>query len=159
MRARHICTRDSAVSVPASNAALSWAMVAASTSMVLLAATGASATRMVAASAAALARRMMVMEAPARRNPTRCARRRCYDPRRELAADKKGATVAGRDNNPNSVSRREFGTRAGAAAAGLALGGGFLTRPLGAAPHVGGRIIGANDRVLTASIGIRGQGN
>ncbi len=30
---------------------------------------------------------------------------------------------------------------------------------LQAAPHVGGRVLGANDRVVTASIGIRGQGN
>ncbi len=67
--------------------------------------------------------------------------------------------MAGRDNDPNTVSRREFGTRVGAAAAGLALGGDFFTRTVEAAPHVGGRIIGANDRVLTASIGIRGQGN
>jgi len=67
--------------------------------------------------------------------------------------------VAGRDNDPNTVSRREFGTRVGAAAAGLALGSDFFTRTVEAAPHVGGRIIGANDRVLTASIGIRGQGN
>ena len=34
-----------------------------------------------------------------------------------------------------------------------------LQRQVHAAPHVGGRILGANDRVVTASIGIRGQGN
>jgi predicted dehydrogenase len=67
--------------------------------------------------------------------------------------------VAGRPNDPSTVSRREFGTRVGAAAAGLALGGDAFGSLLEAAPHVGGRIIGANDRVVTASIGIRGQGN
>jgi len=48
----------------------------------------------------------------------------------------------------------------GAAAAGVAAGANlFGARLEAAAPHVGGRIIGANDRVVTASIGIRGQGN
>jgi len=57
------------------------------------------------------------------------------------------------------ISRREFTGRVGAAAAGLAVGGDFLAARAEAAPHVGGRILGANDRVVTASIGIRGQGN
>jgi predicted dehydrogenase len=57
------------------------------------------------------------------------------------------------------ISRREFAGRVGAAAAGLAVGGDLLAGRAEAAPHVGGRILGANDRVVTASIGIRGQGN
>ena len=41
----------------------------------------------------------------------------------------------------------------------IAVGGELLQRRRPAAPHAGGRILGANDRVVTASIGIRGQGN
>ncbi len=59
----------------------------------------------------------------------------------------------------NGISRRDFTTRLGAAAAGLAVGGDFFATSAHAAPHVGGRILGANDRVVVASIGIRGQGN
>jgi predicted dehydrogenase len=63
-------------------------------------------------------------------------------------------------NEQNGISRREFATRVGAAAAGIAVGGElFSSRVVEASPHVGGRILGANDRVVTASIGIRGQGN
>ena len=61
-------------------------------------------------------------------------------------------------NKADGISRREFATRIGAAAAGVAVGGEFLTARTEAA-HVGSRILGANDRVVTASIGIRGQGN
>ena len=57
------------------------------------------------------------------------------------------------------ISRRDFAVRVGAAAAGIAVGGEFFTTRAEAAPHVGNRILGANDRVVTASIGIRGQGN
>jgi predicted dehydrogenase len=59
----------------------------------------------------------------------------------------------------NGISRRDFAVRVGAAAAGIAVGGEFFPAPAEAAPHVGSRILGANDRVITASIGIRGQGN
>ena len=59
----------------------------------------------------------------------------------------------------NGISRRDFAVRVGAAAAGIAVGGELFTARAEAAPHVGGRILGANDRVVTASIGIRGQGN
>jgi predicted dehydrogenase len=65
-------------------------------------------------------------------------------------------------NNPNEdgrISRRDFTTRLGAAAAGVAVGSEFFTARANAAPHVGNRILGANDRVITGSIGIRGQGN
>ena len=54
------------------------------------------------------------------------------------------------------ISRRDFTTRIGAAAAGLAVGGQFF-RPTTAAAQ--GRILGANDKVVLASIGVRGQGN
>ncbi|HEV8211672.1 MAG TPA: Gfo/Idh/MocA family oxidoreductase, partial [Vicinamibacterales bacterium] len=62
-------------------------------------------------------------------------------------------------NDPDGITRREFATRVGAAAAGVAAGADLLGSRLQASPLVGGRIIGANDRVVTASIGIRGQGN
>jgi predicted dehydrogenase len=62
-------------------------------------------------------------------------------------------------SDQDGVTRREFATRVGAAAAGLAAGADLFGARLQAAPHVGGRILGANDRVVTASIGIRGQGN
>jgi predicted dehydrogenase len=57
------------------------------------------------------------------------------------------------------ISRRDFASRLGAAAAGIAVGGELLGGRLQAAPAVSRRIIGANDRVVVASIGIRGQGN
>jgi predicted dehydrogenase len=63
------------------------------------------------------------------------------------------------NDQSNGISRREFGTRLGAAAAGAAVGGSLFDGVLGAAPAVNPRIIGANDRVITASIGVRGQGN
>jgi predicted dehydrogenase len=66
--------------------------------------------------------------------------------------------VADKRHDPDGISRREFGVRIGTAA-GLAAGGGLLSGRLEAAPYVGGRVLGANDRVVTASIGIRGQGN
>jgi predicted dehydrogenase len=63
--------------------------------------------------------------------------------------------VASDQDNQNGISRRDFTARVGAAAAGLALGGEFFR----ASAQTSGRIIGANDRVITASVGIRGQGN
>jgi predicted dehydrogenase len=71
----------------------------------------------------------------------------------------KEVSVASDRNDQNGMSRRDFTSRVGAAAAGLVVGGGFFRSSLEAAPHVSGRILGANDRVVTASIGIRGQGN
>src|SRR5207249_1246752 len=59
----------------------------------------------------------------------------------------------------DGLSRREFAARIGAAAAGVAVGGDLFGSGLRAAPSVGRRILGANDRVVLASIGIRGQGN
>jgi len=67
--------------------------------------------------------------------------------------------VANNENDRNGISRREFATRVGAAAAGVAVGGNLFSSRAEAAPLVGNRILGANDRVVTASIGIRGQGN
>ncbi len=57
------------------------------------------------------------------------------------------------------ISRRDFASRLGAAAAGIAVGGELLGERLQAAPAVGSRILGANDRVVVASIGVHGQGN
>src|SRR5712691_3298173 len=75
-----------------------------------------------------------------------------------LRLEKRGVTVASK-NEQNGITRREFASRVGAAAAGLAVGGELFNAHVHAAPHVSGRILGANDRVVTASIGIRGQGN
>ena len=58
------------------------------------------------------------------------------------------------------ITRREFTTRVGAAAAGVAVGGGRVFGSKDSRSAVAGRrIIGANDRVVLASIGVRGQGN
>src|SRR5262252_7507629 len=69
-------------------------------------------------------------------------------------------TVANEKREQDGVSRREFATRVGAAAAAVAIGG---SRVFGSeanvAPAVGRRVLGANDRVILASIGVRGQGN
>jgi predicted dehydrogenase len=71
----------------------------------------------------------------------------------------KEGTVASDHDKQNGISRRDFASRLGAAAAGVALGGEFFQPGVQAAPHVSGRILGANDKVVVASIGIRGQGN
>jgi predicted dehydrogenase len=67
--------------------------------------------------------------------------------------------VASERNGQNGMSRRDFASRLGAAAAGLVVGGELFDSRLHAAPSVSRRILGANDRVVVASIGIRGQGN
>ena len=59
----------------------------------------------------------------------------------------------------DGITRRDFTSRLGVAAAGVMAGGGLFAPFSGAAPHVSRRILGANDRVVTASIGIRSQGN
>jgi predicted dehydrogenase len=59
----------------------------------------------------------------------------------------------------SGISRREFASRLTAAAAGAALGSSLFDAGVHAAPNVGSRVLGANDRVVIASIGIRGQGN
>jgi predicted dehydrogenase len=67
--------------------------------------------------------------------------------------------VADDTKEQNGISRRDFTTRLGAAAAGLAVGGELFSPAVHAGPSVSGRVLGANDRVVVASIGIRGQGN
>jgi predicted dehydrogenase len=70
--------------------------------------------------------------------------------------------VAINQDDKNGISRREFGAKVGAAAAGIAAGSEFFSskaEAAAAAPRAARRILGANDRVVTASIGIRGQGN
>ena len=71
----------------------------------------------------------------------------------------KEVTVASDRNEKDGITRRDFASRVGAAAAGLMVAGEFFRPSLHAAPHVSNRILGANDRVTTASIGIRGQGD
>ena len=59
------------------------------------------------------------------------------------------------------MSRRAFGTRVGGVAAAALVGGNEWLRPadVAAAPLAPSRVLGANDRVVLASIGVRGQGN
>ncbi len=61
------------------------------------------------------------------------------------------------DSKKNGISRRDFTARVGAAAAGVAVGG-ELFGPWAHAASAR-RVIGANGRVIIASIGVRGQGN
>jgi predicted dehydrogenase len=56
-------------------------------------------------------------------------------------------------NEPTGISRREFASRVGLAAAAAVVG------PALHASGLSGRVRGANDRIVLASIGIRGQGN
>jgi predicted dehydrogenase len=58
------------------------------------------------------------------------------------------------DNQRTGISRREFVSRVGLAAAAAVVGPAVHASPL-----TGARVRGANDRVVVASIGIRGQGN
>ena len=67
--------------------------------------------------------------------------------------------MASDQNDNNGMTRRDFASRLGAATAGLVVGGELFGERAQAAPIVGSRILGANDRVAVASIGIRGQGN
>ena len=70
--------------------------------------------------------------------------------------------MATNQDDKTGISRRDFASKVGAVAAGIAVGSEFLSSKAEAAPAVARaarRIIGANDRVVTASIGIRGQGN
>jgi predicted dehydrogenase len=63
--------------------------------------------------------------------------------------------ASNRKKDEDAMTRRDFASRVGTAAAGIALGGEFFR----ASAQTNGRILGANDRVVVASIGIRGQGN
>jgi predicted dehydrogenase len=67
--------------------------------------------------------------------------------------------VASTRDEQNGLTRRDFASRVGAAAAGIVIGGDLLGGRAHAAPAVGGRVLGANDRVVMAQIGVRGQGN
>ena len=67
--------------------------------------------------------------------------------------------MASDPKDENGITRRDFTSRLGVAAAGVAVGANIFGTRVGAAPQAGNRIIGANDRVVTASIGINGQGN
>ena len=58
----------------------------------------------------------------------------------------------------DGISRRDFTSRLGVAAAGVIVGADIFGTRVGAA-SLGSRIQGANDRIVCASIGIRGQGN
>jgi hypothetical protein len=60
----------------------------------------------------------------------------------------------------DEITRRDFVSRAARTAAGIAVGSALLgrTRAEGA-PTVSNQVLGANDRVLVASLGIRGRGN
>ena len=60
----------------------------------------------------------------------------------------------------SEISRRDFASRSILAVAGVAAGKAALgaAKP-GSGPAVGARVMGANDRVVVASIGIRGQGD
>jgi predicted dehydrogenase len=63
--------------------------------------------------------------------------------------------------NPDPLDRREFVIQTAKTAAGVAVGSGLLggtARGAQTAP-AGRRVLGANDRVVVANIGIRGQGN
>jgi predicted dehydrogenase len=62
--------------------------------------------------------------------------------------------------DPDVITRREFVSRTAKTTFGVAVGGAMLGRTAAsAAPLVSNRVLGANDRVVLASIGIRGQGN
>src|SRR6186997_1192954 len=67
--------------------------------------------------------------------------------------------LASDPTDQNGMTRRDFTSRLGVAAAGVVVGADIFATRVGAAPAVGSRIIGANDKVVTASIGIRGQGD
>jgi len=60
----------------------------------------------------------------------------------------------------SSISRREFGKRVGVAAAGTVVASAVSARaPRAQSARAQARVIGANDRVVLANIGVRGQGN
>ena len=59
----------------------------------------------------------------------------------------------------NEISRRDFASRVGGVAAAAFVAGGDLALPRSTAASQSGRVLGANDRVVLASIGVRGQGN
>lgn len=66
--------------------------------------------------------------------------------------------MAADSDGHDGISRREFTTRLGVAA-GAVVGTHLFGSKATATARAGRRVIGANDRVVLASIGIRGQGN
>jgi predicted dehydrogenase len=62
-------------------------------------------------------------------------------------------------NDPDEISRREFVSRTAKTVAGVALGGAAAAGAQSRGAPASARILGANDRVVLASVGIRGQGN
>jgi predicted dehydrogenase len=69
------------------------------------------------------------------------------------------ATDTDRDRDGTPISRRDFASRLGVAAAAVVAGRELLSPRPGRAATLGDRVLGANDRVVVANIGIRGQGN
>jgi predicted dehydrogenase len=69
-------------------------------------------------------------------------------------------TVARQDDR-DDITRRQFGSRLGVVAAAAVVAGNDFVTPAhaAAAPAISGRVLGANDKVVLASIGVRGQGN
>jgi hypothetical protein len=69
--------------------------------------------------------------------------------------------VASDPKEQSEMTRRAFASRLGLGTMAAAVLSTDALRPrsTSAAPLVGGRVIGANDRLVFASIGIRGQGN
>src|SRR5262249_29852478 len=68
-------------------------------------------------------------------------------------------SVATDRKDQDGMTRRDFATRVGAAAAGMVVACDLFGPFANAASHVGNRILGANVRVVVASIGIHSQGN
>jgi predicted dehydrogenase len=62
-------------------------------------------------------------------------------------------------NDSNDISRREFVSQTAKTAAGVVVAGAALGAEAKAAPLAGPRARGANDRIVLAVVGIRGQGN
>jgi predicted dehydrogenase len=67
--------------------------------------------------------------------------------------------VASEPKDGNGMTRRDFTSQLGLAAAGVVVGADVFGTRVGASAQASNRVIGANDKVVCASIGIRGQGN
>ncbi len=67
--------------------------------------------------------------------------------------------MARQTNATNEITRRAFASRVGGVAAAAFVAGDLVSPAQSSAASGAGRVLGANDRVVLASIGIRGQGN
>ena len=67
--------------------------------------------------------------------------------------------MASDPNDQNGITRRDFTSRLGVAAAGVVVGADIFGTRVGATAQASNRVLGANDKIVCASIGIRGQGN